>query len=285
MSAPILLVDGRNLLYRAIFANLKNNYSSHPKYHDFVVMARFMRDWLNNLKPSAFYVFWDAPKSTLWRRKIYPEYKIRHENAYFDQIKDTLVLSQEASRAILSYMGVKQFFKKEMEADDLIYSACRVLSPQQLIIISSDHDYEQLVFRHSNISLYNPMADGSRGDFIPKPEFDPVIAKALAGDSSDNVAGYQGIGKVRSKRLASSLVDRVAFLKEKGAGVFLRNMMLIDLSLNPHVLKNDFYVCSVLSLPVVFDGDRIHAEAQKFRVAGLVTEWANLIGPFKALVS
>jgi 5'-3' exonuclease len=63
---PILLIDGRNLLYRAIYANLANK--SRGKHH-FVVMMRFMRQLLE-LDPSAVMIFWDAPKNTLWRKKL-----------------------------------------------------------------------------------------------------------------------------------------------------------------------------------------------------------------------
>lgn len=279
MDAPTLLVDGRNLIYRAIFANKKSLGSGFARYHSFTVMLRFMREWLQNFSPAAVHIFWDARKDTLWRRKIYPEYKVKPENPYFDQVKDDLLLTEAAAKALFRFMGVRQFSKSTMEADDLIYSAAKLLAPAPVIIVSSDHDYEQLVFRHRHIRLYNPMIH--HGEFIDPKDYDPAIAKALMGDSTDNVPGYRGIGKVKGANLARSLSERVEFLQASGHQIYLRNLLLVDLSLNPFVLKNDLYVQKVMASEATFDADALRAEAKKHKVSGLIAEYATIVSPFK----
>ena len=294
-------------MYRAIFAHLKDQKHG-SRVHHFTVMVRFMWGWLDKFKPSAVGIFWDSKKSTLWRKKILDSYKVRNENEYFEDIKDDLIYTQAAAKAIFSHLAVWQFSKDRMEADDLIYSACRVLSPRQLIIISTDGDYEQVVFRMQNVKLWNPLADSGRGKFIGSPDHDPAIAKALAGDKSDKVDGYTGIGPVKSAKMARDLKEMERYLQlhddcpaiasgktDKdvticpacgglGRKLFIRNLLLVDLSLNPELLKNDLYVQRVLVEECKFDKDLIKAEAKKHKVGGLIAEYDRIVLPFKLIL-
>jgi len=301
-SSPILLVDARNLMYRAIFANKKEQGA---RIHHYTVMMRFMWGWLDKFKPVAVGVFWDAPKKTLWRKKILDEYKVRNETEYFEDIRDDLIFTQAAAKAVFAHLGVWQFDKKHMEADDLIYSACRVLAPKQIIIISTDSDYEQVVFRMQNVQLWNPMADSGRGKFVAAPDHDPAVAKALRGDKSDKIPGYTGIGPVKSQKMARNLREREEFLNSHvncpaalkndppeicpvcgggGRAVFVRNLLLIDLSLNPEVLKNDLYVERTLVKRRKFDKEGVKAAAKKHKVSGLLGEYDRIIVPFKLIL-
>ena len=299
-SAPILLVDARNLMYRAIFANKKEQRHG-ARLHHFTVMIRFMWGWLDKFKPSAIGVFWDAPKNTLWRKKIFAEYKVRNENELFEDIRDDLVFTQAAAKAIFAELGVWQFGKARMEADDLIYSACRTLSPRELIIVSTDKDYEQVIFRMQNVRLWNPQVDKGRGKFLGAPVHDPAISKALAGDKSDKIAGYRGIGPVKGDKMARNLREREEFLRNHdgcspqqevvcpvcsglGRKMFIRNLLLIDLALNPELLKNDLYVQRVLNERPTFSKEQVKAMAKKHKIAGLIGEYDRIIVPFKLLL-
>ncbi len=84
-------------------------------------------------------------------------------------------------------------------------------------------------------------------------------------------------------KMARSITERLQALKERGASIYLRNMLLIDLSLNPHLLANDMYVCQVLANEPVFDSSRINEEARRHRIRGLITEYSKVIAPFKSL--
>lgn len=282
-SAPILLVDARNLMYRAIFANRKSRREGSRTHH-FTVMARFMWGWLDKLKPAAVGIFWDDKKSNLWRKKVLEEYKVRNENEYFEDIKDDLIFTQAAAKAVFPHLGVWQFAKDRMEADDLIYSACRVLAPRQLIIISTDKDYEQVIFRMQNVRLWNPMTDSGRGKFVGAPDHDPAVAKALMGDDTDNVKGFYNIGPVKSAKMARDLLAREEFLASHDRKIFIRNLLLIDLSLNPELLKNDLYIQRTLSQERRFDKAQIKAMARKHKIAGLIGEYDRIIVPFKLIL-
>ena len=264
-------------MYRAIFANKANR---GKRYHHLTVMLRFMWGWLDKFKPCAVNVFWDAKRGDTWRRRVFDGYKLRDEDDFRFDIKEDLIYTEAAARAILKYMGVRQFKKSHMEADDLIYSACRVLSPYPMIICSTDADYTQILFRMQNVKLFSPQKE----KFVDAPDHNPAVAKALAGDKTDKIDGYYNIGPVKSAKLARSISDRNEFLAQNGRRKFIRNLLLIDLSLCPDLLKNDLYVEKVLSDGVVFDKQKLMSEAKRHKVSGFATEFTRIAVPFKLLL-
>jgi 5'-3' exonuclease len=239
-----------------------------------------MSGWISRFKPESVNIFWDAKRSTLWRMKIFAGYKDKPEKHTID-IKDELISTQLAAKAMFNKMGCRQFSKANMEADDLIYAACKVLAPSPVIICSSDSDYNQIVFRMSHVQCFDPMKES----FIQQVNYDPVIQKALCGDISDRINGYEGIGPVKSTAMAKSSKDRAAFLERTGIQLFVRNMLLIDLSLCPGLLKNQLYVQRVLDTTPVFDKNELFDLARKYKVNGFVTEYNNLAAKFKQFVA
>jgi 5'-3' exonuclease len=239
-------------------------------------MLRFMCSWIDRFRPESINVFWDAKRSTLWRMKIFPGYKDKPDK-YAVDIKDELISTQIAAKAMFSYLGCRQFSKDRMEADDLIYATCKVLAPSPIVVCSSDSDYKQLAFRMSHVKCFEPMHE----TFMPVTDYDPVIQKALCGDKSDMINGYVGIGPVKSTAMAKSSKERAEFLARVGIQLFVRNMFLIDLSLCPELLKNQLYVQRVLDTQPVYDKNELFNLARKYKVGGFVTEHNRLGGRFK----
>lgn len=279
---PIMLVDARNLMYRAIFANKNAKRAGNQiiKAHHFTVMVRFMHEWLDKFRPTSVNIYWDAPKKDVWRRNIYPKYKERDDKKYHIDIREDLVFTQAAAKATFSHMGTLQFNKKNMEADDLIYATCRVMFPRPIIIISSDKDFIQIPYRMPNVQVYDPM----KNEYLVAEDYDPVIQKALAGDKSDVIDGYEGIGPVKGKKMARCAEEREEYLQENGRGVFIRNLLLVDLALCPHLLKNELYVQKMLVQEPIFDKHKIEAESKQHKLSGLISEYTRIVLPFKLLL-
>jgi len=271
-TGPILLVDGRNAVYRALYAN------RHGEVHDFVVILRAMAAWIRLLKPSEFHIFWDVQREEIWRRKISETYKTRTD-VDVEGVRERLGPVTAVARKILKVMGVRQYRRKAMEADDLIFAASRVLCPKDTIIVSSDTDYAQVSFYMPHVRLYDP----GKKRFIERPAVNPVIAKALAGDGTDTVNGYSGIGPVKSGRLAESITARQQFLDDYGIDMFGLNLLLVDLSLCPELLLNELYVTRTMATEVIYDKREIHRLAHESKVLGLVSEYDQIAVPFKKL--
>lgn len=273
---PILLIDGRNCAYRAVFANRTGNQNN--KCHTAVVMLRFITSWIEKFKPLSIHVFWDANRNTVWRRKIFEGYKKRDELDLTGVIDD-LNATTKAIMALFTVMNIRQFKRKEMEADDLIYAACRVLHPQDVIVVSSDGDFQQLLHFFPNTKLYEPR----KNEFVSRPDFNPVIRKALWGDEGDRINGYQGIGEVKSLALAKSVHNRLDFLGKVGSELFNRNLLLVDLNLCPDLLANEQYVTKVMATDVEYDRSMVHSISMELKLMGLMTEYDRFAARFKGL--
>ena len=106
------------------------------------------------------------------------------------------------------------FYQKGYEADDLIASFCKghksVKSADKIVIVTSDQDLWQLL--HGSGVIWQNAATGeiiTSTDFKKKWKIAPykwANVKAIAGCSSDNVAGIAGVGeKTAAKYLAGDL--------------------------------------------------------------------------------
>jgi 5'-3' exonuclease len=271
-----LLIDGRNCCYRAIYANRGD--SDGPQYHSLVVMLRFMHSWLELFRPRNVHVFWDAPKATLWRRRILPTYKER-DTQYTLDIGAELEAMQDAAQAIFKNLNIHQYLRKGQEADDLIYALCRIVTNRPLVIISSDGDFTQLMHQFRNALLFEPR----KNELVACPQVDPVVQKSLMGDKTDKVDGYDGIGPVKSTKLAASLSDRLDFLGQVGRMLYIRNRMLIDMSLCPYVLANIMYVERVLCEDLHYDKAEVIKLSRSFKVHGLFQEYERVCSPYKTI--
>lgn len=271
-----LLIDARNAIYRSIWAIKADR--SDVKYHSFTILLRQLTRWMNLFNPSSVHIFWDAPRNTVWRRKILKTYKDRPANPYSD-ISEDLRIVTDVAQEFFTYMNVRQYSKPEMEADDLIYAATSVLHPQESIIISSDSDMIQIPFYFSSSKQYDP----GKKITVEVPLINPAVQKALVGDKSDMIEGYNGIGPKKSAVLLESHTALREFLNNNGSEVFHRNLLLIDLSLCQKLLQNRIYVQKRLSNPTSFAPEDIRKLIIKHKVNGLLQEYSDLIPPFESL--
>jgi len=98
-------------------------------------------------------------------------------------------------------------YDENLEADDLIAELClaELLNQNDVVIMSGDADLFQML-RYPNVRLHNFRQEITAEDveekFGVKPEHF-ADWKALAGDSSDNIPGVQGIGEKKAASLLS----------------------------------------------------------------------------------
>lgn len=275
-----ILIDGKNSVYRAIFAGRSDEKFRQSGWHPSVIVARFVRSYLDKFNPDSVHIFWDAPKSTLWRKAIYEEYKEdREEKKYDFDIGKELEQCVKICKAMFKCLGAYQYQMKEIEADDLIYAWCRYQCRKgDFTIISNDRDLTQIPYQFSNVSQYDPL----RSRMITVPVADPAEVKSFMGDSSDCITGYNGIGPKRAERLAIDLVYRAKFLQKEGAEIYERNRRLVDLSLCPDLPKLIFYISGILGTRPKFDDNNLKRLASK--VHGLYREYHNTLSAFKYLL-
>lgn len=180
-----------------------------------------------------------------WRKKENTEYKANREGGSQDQYSDMDLLIQE----ILPALGFNPVGVPGYEADDVIATISRkAIAYKEVYILTCDKDLLQLVNSKVKVILFNSAkkiqvmdTDGVTECFGVPPE-EVKYFKALAGDSSDNVAGIKGIGpKTAVKIIAEakamgideefSLADRISLHSKvrDNASTFLGNLRLVTL--------------------------------------------------------
>jgi 5'-3' exonuclease len=160
------------------------------------------------MKPDEIIIAWDGAGGSQKRKEVNPNYKEGRKPIRLNRDVRVLTKDEEMQNKVwqqfrlmemLNHMPVIQLMAERVEADDVISYITQ--SPNykgwQKIIISSDKDFFQLCDEET--VLYRPI----QKKFVNKPrileEFkihptNFALARAMAGDKSDNLPGVKGVG-------------------------------------------------------------------------------------------
>ena len=112
---------------------------------------------------------------------------------------------------LIRHLPVKFALHEDFECDDVIaYLARDVYQEQEVIILSTDTDFIQLL-DNPNVSLWNPI----KKKFIEPWPVDYLTYKSLKGDSADNVRGVSGVGDKTAMKLAKDPTALMEYFKKK----------------------------------------------------------------------
>lgn len=228
----ILLIDGNNLLYRALsiapFQRFKTSSGMFTGGVFGVLNSLFK--YVRLFKPDEIYWVWDGKRSER-RMQLYEDYKGQRE--YDKELLTKFNHQQQVSNKVLKHLGVKVICLKK-EADDVIAKILSLKDFDKAYIVSTDKDYVQLV--SSKVLLYSPIEDKIYSPDVVEKKFGVrpeyyVFLKALMGDPSDNIRGVAKYGKKVLKKLVKegkSFEEIYDELLEKYGTDFETNMALID---------------------------------------------------------
>jgi DNA polymerase-1 len=211
--AKWLLVDGFNLAYRCFFA-----IPDLARADGFPTNA--LHGWVKSLwrlsdqeKPDGTIVFFDLGGAQD-RLALLPEYKAQRE-----EMPEALDKQVPVIKALTRAMGLGGVEQDGVESDDLLASEAMTLSRRgdQVIVVSSDKDFAQIVGERIKIMLPPPSANpklgwrlmdeaGVLGKFGVPPERIAAYL-ALVGDTSDNIPGLAGVGPKTAARWLSEFGD------------------------------------------------------------------------------
>jgi DNA polymerase-1 len=178
-----------------------------------------------------------------FRKKEDADYKANRGTSD-DSFKADITLLREE---LLFYLGFNPVAIQGVEADDVIASVAKSsVAFSHVDILTCDRDLLACVSERVSVVLFNSAkkveridSDGVRRIFSVNPADVPIF-KALAGDSSDNIAGLKGVGPKGAVKIIEdclsndselSLTDRICFhpkVKDR-AGDFLANLRLTTL--------------------------------------------------------
>ena len=177
-----------------------------------------------------------------WRKKESETYKANRQPSDIAHRADMNLLVQD----VLPNLGFTPVGSQGYEADDVIATIARNSSAySEIYILTCDKDLLQLVNPRVKVILFSSSKkielvdeEGVLRIFGVKPS-EVKYFKALAGDSSDNVAGIAGVGpKTAVKIITESTPDEGFTLGDKiclhaklreHAATFLANLRLVSL--------------------------------------------------------
>jgi hypothetical protein len=207
MMKRVMIVDALNAYFRAYIVNPSLSKNGQPigGYKGFLgILQKLCRE----MKPDEIIIAWDGAGGSLRRKEVNSNYKEGRKPIRLNRDVRVLTKDEEMQNKVwqqyrlmemLNFMPVIQLMADRVEADDIISYVTQ--SPQysgwEKIIVSSDKDFFQLC--DDETVLYRPI----QKKFVNKPrileEFkihptNFALARAMAGDKSDNLPGVRGVG-------------------------------------------------------------------------------------------
>lgn len=200
----LMCIDGANLLARAFFATSHGGTdkllkTSNGKYTNAVYgMIQSFFGLLKRHIPENVSILWDVSRASTWRRLYWADYKGTRGDT------DPALKEQfETAWEVFSMMGVPQFRVDPFEADDLIGMLSARWSKERkspCFIVSNDRDLYQLL--DENVSIIRQQ--NGKEIIYKESDFETeygikvnqwIDAKALEGDTGDNIPGVSGVGE------------------------------------------------------------------------------------------
>lgn len=263
-----LIIDASNILYRTFFAHIKESLEVNVGMCHHMALSTINK-YFNSTKADDVILAFD---SYSWRKEYtkdlstcvtYKKYKgtrrkdmspsDREKMEKFDEhIEEFISLFRDMTRCVV-------LREKYLEADDLIAGYIQNNSEDELILISADKDFMQLLVRH-NLKIIDPITDKERT--LEKYNNDPdyfIFEKCIRGESPSGDNVMSAYPRLRAKKIEEAYsdplirtnimqnkftqlvsddagnVEEVEFLTQD---VFEENKLLMDLSAQPDFIRD-----------------------------------------------
>ena len=211
----VFLIDGSGFLFRAFHALPPMTRDDGTPVNAVFGFTKMVMKLIDETDADYIAVIFDRARKT-FRSEIYADYKANRPPPP-DELIPQFQLVRDATEA----MNVPAIDMDGFEADDLIATYARQAAEAgaEVTIVSSDKDLMQLVT--DKITMFDAMKNRVIGHEQVVEKFgvgpDRVVdVQSLAGDSTDNVPGVQGIGVKTAAQLINEYGDLNSLLAKAG---------------------------------------------------------------------
>ena len=222
----VLIVDQLNLFFRNYIVNPSLSTDGSP-IGGLRGCMQSLQKVIRESKPDMVVICWDGEGGSKQRKLLKKDYKAGRKPIRLNRAIRNMSDGEETdnkfwqqSRLVDYYnqIPVIQFMFDATEADDIIayVSKHKLLEDYDKIILSSDKDFFQLL--DDKTVLYRPVQKEilNKKSIVEKFNIHPTnfaMARAIAGDKSDNIEGIPGVG-------LKTISRRFPFLKEEKTKTF-----------------------------------------------------------------
>ena len=210
----MLIIDQLNLFFRNYIVNPSLSLQGFP-IGGLRGCVQSLQKLVRESRPDLIVICWDGPGGSKKRKLLKKDYKSGRKPIRLNRAVRHLTEEQEVDNKIwqqvrlvdyYNQLPVLQFMFDSTEADDIIayISQTPRYKNWEKIIVSSDKDFFQLL--NDKTLLLRPIQKEilSKNHILERFGIHPnnfAMARALAGDKSDNIEGVGGIGlKTAAKR-------------------------------------------------------------------------------------
>lgn len=221
----ILLVDYLNLVHRSNirFGPPEPDKVSYAIVYNFV---RSLRAVVEKFEPQKVFVCFEGSKN--FRYALFQDYKANRIIKRASSAAKEVDRQRDIITNLLQYLPVTTALADRFEADDVVSALCQNLKNEEVIILSSDSDFIQLLQNKEipNVKLFNPALK----DFVSPPSHHYLGCKILAGDKkTDNIPGLMSLKKATEMIQNPKLLEEFLSVEENRAA-FNLNKKLIELA-------------------------------------------------------
>lgn len=217
-----MIIDCMNIYLRSYIVDPSLSQNGAP-IGGFKGFLKTLQKLCREMKPDKIIVAWDCGGGSRKRKRLNKNYKAGRSPIRLNRDVRHLTLREEEDNKIwqqirlseyLNELPILQYCIEDVEADDIISYLVqnKRLRDWQKFIVSSDKDFYQLC--DNKTIIYRPTQKEVLNKFTIVEQFgihpnNFALARAIAGDSSDNLKGIQGVGlKTISKRFPFMAEER-----------------------------------------------------------------------------
>jgi hypothetical protein len=211
----VLIIDALNAYLRAYIVDPSLSTNGQP-IGGLKGFIKILQKLVRETKPDNIIIAWDGPDGSRKRKTMDKNYKAGRKPIRLNRAIRNLTEDEELQnkmwqqKRIIEYMNempIIQVLIAQIEADDVISYVTQMehYKGWQKIIVSNDRDFMQLCDDETVLwrPTVNEMLNANRiVETIGVHPRNMALARAMAGDASDNLPGIKGAGlKTIQKRL------------------------------------------------------------------------------------
>jgi len=222
-----MLIDALNLFLRAYIVNPTIAKDGSP-IGGTVGFLKSLQKLTREIKPTKIIICWDGRGGSRKRKQQNANYKAGRAPVRLNRNFKVLTEVEEKENKIVQMYKIMEYLNNfptiqlvadEVEADDIISYVCRYsqFKDYQKVIVSSDKDFYQLL--DDTTVLHRPIQQKylNRKNIVEEHGIHPnnfALARAVAGDKSDNLKGVPGVGlKTIAKRFPFFAAEKDVTIK------------------------------------------------------------------------
>ena len=214
----VIIIDALNMFLRAYIVDPSLSTNGQP-IGGIKGSIKILQKLARITQPDSIVVVWDGPNGSRKRKSMDKNYKAGRKPLRLNRAFHNLTDDEEIKNKIWQQTRVIEYFNEmpivqvmlpEVEADDVISYVTQLdcYTGWQKVVISNDKDFLQLCDEETIV--YRPTVDAvlNKKRVIEEYGIHPcnmALARAIVGDSSDNLPGIRGAGLTSIKKRLSFL--------------------------------------------------------------------------------